>query len=903
MANDKKPNRSGLRQAINLNQGMRKLLGFSDDTLISVANIQDKGNKFQQILQQQLDDLNNGFVNDSLLDFAQTVRTQYERNLMSSASSRPTSNPSADLAQQLQSNAGSIFNYFQTVNSNKYLEIADLQFISKFIPALGASVDCLLDSITSTDDLSEDTINQHINFDSSVSKENQKLAMQIIENAEKEYKLKKSLKNTVFYSTLVSGNYYAYCIPYNDLFEQYSKDRHLASQGDPLGGSSSTRAKIPQNQSYYAKPTRESNITYFDHSENVNPAMEYFNGIPLEETTVSVNESYIDSVIQEELKINPDLKAKIPGLTRDASPSKVLANLISERVSTVKILRTPILEEALEDLPAFESLLAAEGKLMTDGAYGKFFGKVNIKQDIDTSYIDTGVSNLGAIQAEKNFNIPGCYIKFIAPRFMVPVKLMGQIVGYYHVSSDTKAQKQATSTPNSRSGVANANGAVGNIFNAIILTDRNRDQIIDSIVDSIVTGVVNNFSKSFVVKNSEFKKVIADCIRYNGYMDNEYHVQFIPAKYVIKFTIDEDDDGEGKSVLANAMFPAKLLLSLQVAKILNYLNNGGDKTLVHVTSGPIDVATGNKVQRVIRNMQDFRINFSDLLSTSTTFNKFGRYQHILIPTAKNGNRLLETEVQQGQEFDTNSEYENMLEKQAIMSIGVPSVIMEYVGQTDFAKGFETANIKYANRVASLQADLEEPASELYDTIIQASTLTDEQKKELKGHVHYRLKRPTVLAVNNSSEQMGTLQNLTQIIASTEYGEDQGNDPMKDKERSIFSRKFMRKYATYIDWAEVDTMKDEAKAENDQLKAQIDQQTAQNLQNGMNDMGGGGYGGSSMDMGGGNAGGIDMGGNEDILGGNAPEAGEGGEMGGEAGGAGGAAGEDNFDILGGEEPEI
>ena len=102
MANDKKPNRSGLRQAINLNQGMRKLLGFSDDTLISVANIQDKGNKFQQILQQQLDDLNNGFVNDSLLDFAQSIRTQSERNLMSYAKSNSI-NPSADLAQQLQS--------------------------------------------------------------------------------------------------------------------------------------------------------------------------------------------------------------------------------------------------------------------------------------------------------------------------------------------------------------------------------------------------------------------------------------------------------------------------------------------------------------------------------------------------------------------------------------------------------------------------------------------------------------------------------------------------------------------------------------------------------------------------------------------------------------------------------
>ena len=599
MANDKKPNRSGLRQALNLNQGMRKLIGFSDDTLISVANIQDRGTKFQQILQKQLD-LNDGVSNGNLLDFVQTVRLEYERNLMSKSSQFAQNSPSSDLAQQLQSNAGSIFNYFQTVNSNKYL-------------------------------------------DSSVSKENQELAMTVIKNAEKEHKLKKSLKNSVFYSTLVSGNYYAYCIPYNDLFEQYSKDRQLASTGSPLGGTASTRAKLPNGNTFYAKSTKESNITYFDTNNEVNPAMEYLNGVPLEETVVSVNESYIDAILQEELKINPDLRSKIPGVTKDSSPSKVLANLISDRVSIVKILHTPILESALEDLPAMEAYIN-ESNLMTDGAYGKFFGKVNIKSNVDTSYLETGVTDLGQTRAEKNFNIPGCYLKFIAPRFMVPVRLMGQVIGYYHVSSDTKAQKQATSTPNSRSGVANANGAVGNIFNSIILTDRNRDQIIDSIIDSIVDGVVNNFSKSFVSKNSEFKKVIADCIRYNGYMDNEYHVQFIPAKYVIKFTIDEDDDEEGKSVLANAMFPAKLLLSLQVAKILNYLNNGGDKTLVHVTSGPIDVATGNKVQRVIRNMQDFRINFSDLLSTSTTFNKFGRYQHILIPTAKNGNHLLDTEL-------------------------------------------------------------------------------------------------------------------------------------------------------------------------------------------------------------------------------------------------------------------
>ena len=46
---------------------------------------------------------------------------------------------------------------------------------------------------------------------------------------------------------------------------------------------------------------------------------------------------------------------------------------------------------------------------------------------------------------------------------------------------------------------------------------------------------------------------------------------------------------------------------------------------------------------------------------------------------------------------------------------------------------------------------------------------------------------------------------------------------------------------------------------------------------------------------------DMGGNEDILGGAAPETGETG--GGMAGGEVSAGGGENFDILGGEEPEF
>ena len=214
--NDNAPSKSNVNQVMNLSTSAKKMLGFSDDTYTAVGNIQDRGQKFQDIINRTLD-VAHGVSNGSIIDFAQSIRTNQNTKLKKSIYA-PDSQ--MDLTQQLQSNAGTLFSYFQGVNNNKYIEIADLQFISKFIPALGAAVDTILDSVAATDDMASSSVDRNFIFDDSVTKEDQDLVLKEIKKIEKEHNLRKKIKNTVMYSTLVSGNYYAYNIPYADLVEE-----------------------------------------------------------------------------------------------------------------------------------------------------------------------------------------------------------------------------------------------------------------------------------------------------------------------------------------------------------------------------------------------------------------------------------------------------------------------------------------------------------------------------------------------------------------------------------------------------------------------------------------------------------------------------------------------------------
>ena len=789
---------NNVKEASRLTEISRKLLGMADDTYQIKSDIELQTSRFDKIINQNLEIIK-GVSGGSILDFAQNARLSEMRTPRGGLS--PTN--TQDLRKMLSGNSGEIYNYFQEVYQNKYIEIADLKFIAKFIPALGEAVNCQLDSICNADDLSG-TISRTIQPDSTMPENVKNQLFSTIELLEKEYNLQKKLKNIVFKTALISGKYYVYHIGYSELFEQYSKERAESSNMMNLS-----------NISTIQKKTMES-ITY-----NKDGSIRIKNGNCIELSPYSIAiESVNNAINVDELKeIVKDAKEDYLDGSESISDKKGILNALnrfesqlSDRASTVKIIHSGIPEDILENMPAFEAYqnnvtVQKVNDPNYKGLFDNYFGSTPI--DMEVGVVNGQLQSSG-YKAETKFKVTGTYLRYIDPKNMIPVRLMGETIGYYLISSREKVKRVNASTTNTNTNILGTDAFSG-AFNIGSLNDKRKASIVDSIVNSISDTICANFSKKFVAKNVEFKKAIADCITYNGFLDNEYHVQFIDAKYVTEFTINEDDEGNGESILANSLFPAKLLLSLITARMLNYLNLSGDTRVAHVAKGPIDTHTGRQTQRMIRNIQETKITFSDLLSTNLVFNKFSRNKNILLPKGRDGTNLVDFEIMDGQNIDMNPEYENKLEQMAILGTGTPSVIMEYIGQADFAKSFENANIRYATGISGKQADLEVPTTELYNELIKNSNLDDTLKNQMVNHFSIKLNRPKALMISNNNEYLGTLQQMMQMISSIMFGEN-SQDPKDQITKDIFMQKAAEEFAPYIDWSLMKKWKKEASME-------------------------------------------------------------------------------------------
>lgn len=774
-------------KAFNLDNAINKFMGFADPSYTPMQDISDRQTRFQRILTQQ-SEIIRGVSGGSVVDFMQMLQndpmTRHSnygtRKMLSDANT-------VDITKQLKQSSGDLYGYFQDIYANRYIEMADLEFIKKFIPALGEAVTTTRNAIVASDNI-EDVISRTLDFDTSVPAPVRDQVMREIEKIEKELNLQKKIKNVIIPNTLVSGTYYVYAISFNDLFENYSQERADAiATGNPS----------------FSRQAMES--------------------IQPEKITLDEN------VIVESLLDGEDPRDKRENRKKYVD----FAKEIQKHVSSIKFIDSPVLEDLLLDGNAMNETMSqameAGTTVVNDpsyvGTYTKYFGKTPI-----TGVADAGVpvtTKSTDMKAETGFGQTGTYVKYITARNMIPIRLMDEVIGYYYVA----VRKSASPTQNqtfSRSGnsVMNTQSVLGSgsnssIFSTVSLTDAKRTAVVDGIVAAMTQQIIKRFNKKFVIANSNFKKVIADCINYYGYMDNEYHIQFIPAKYVVEFKVNEDENENGVSMLQPSLFPAKLLLSLMVSRMLNYLNKSGDKSITYLAKGPIDVHTGNQIQRVIRNIQETQITFSDLLSTNLVFSKFGRNQNMVIPNSRSGKRLAEFETQEGMNVDMNPEYENKLEQMAILGTGVPSVIMEYIGQSDFAKGFETGNIKFASNVASYQIDFEEPITQLYQALVDNSELSDNVKDQVRGKFNFHFPRPKVLAVSNNSENLQTLQSLITSLVQIYFGEDTTTIPKFEAKKTQFTKIASRKYAPYINWDEFDAIYNEACEKVDENQASED----------------------------------------------------------------------------------
>lgn len=747
------------KQITGLDRLARRFLISADPSFKDRQILSTKDQKFQTIINRELD-ISKGVAGNSIVDFIATLKDT------SNTGQSNKGGATIDTNSLFTNDIGDIYGYFTDQYKNKYLELTDLKLISKFIPSLGEAVKVMLDGIVSSDDVASNRVKRTLFLPDSIPETERDTIVAELEKIEKDEKLLKRLKNTVFRKTLVSGKHYVYAIGYQELYGQYLQKK----SNDEL---QNTRMQ---------KLNPRANAKGF----NINgKATESYGGI--RESVIATATAALESSMTE---------ANEKNVTKEI---KQFTASLESHLGDFTITNSPYLNEAINECADLENAMEAYG--------GASFMNAGMNFNTDSGTIEA-TANLGGVKSTKSTKaldkITGTYLNFIDAKYVLPMKLFNQKVGYYYVHPTPRKKKTQTSS----GGILTVNSA---LFNSTSFSESRKEQAINTIVDTISDAIMNNFSAKFASEHTEFRRLIADCIIANGIVDNDYNIQFIPAHQIIEFTINETDDGDGESMLSDSLFPAKMLLSLSVCKLLNYFNRSGSKTISYVHKGPIDNNTYNQTQRVIRMMQDGNVTFNDLLSTNMVFSKFARDSNIQVPMSKDGTRLIEFEQQDGQEIDLHTSMEEWLEKAALIGTGVPSTSMDARDDVSFSREIISGQIKLAGRVSCYQSDLEEPCTDLYRILIQNSALPEDLKTKAINSFEFRLTRPRVLSSANNSEFLGTLTQLAGSIADTFYGQNSSDENVVQK-RDILIKKIICSESPYIDWGQMEDLFDQVEIE-------------------------------------------------------------------------------------------
>ena len=336
-----------------------------------------------------------------------------------------------------------------------------------------------------------------------------------------------------------------------------------------------------------------------------------------------------------------------------------------------------------------------------------------------------------------------------------------------------------------------------------------------TIIDKLVNKIVSAFDKKFLKENIEFKDTIAEALMYYDLNHKRVKFQFIPAEYICPFKINEDEEGNGTSIIEPSLFYAKLYLMLLLFKIMSIVLYSNDTRVNYVRSSGIDKNLANKIQDIARTKQERNINLMDLFSYTTLIRKVGNGAELYIPTGRSGERGIETEILQGQDVQLNTELMEQLRKQYILGTGVPDAIMNYLNEADFAKSIELANTKFQGRVTSHQLDFNRCLTQLYRMLAKYSTKMEDSDI---AKLTYTLDPPKFNNNNVKSDMINSFNTLADFAVSLFFSQEDQNDPEKTDIISIFKKKLIPGYLSVVDVEELENFYKDAILEHAENKA-------------------------------------------------------------------------------------
>lgn len=594
---------------------------------------------------------------------------------------------------------------------NKMIKRADIREVASQLNELREAINITRDAIVSSN-MVDGSICRSIAIDHA-NKDDSNNYKSIIEKMEEKFKLHKSIKNFIVPQTLEQGEYYAYVIPYDKIFSDFMRDKDKIVSG--MYGES---------------------VTVLEHASGIDMATRPRGG---ESPKKQAKNAVIDRLfgyVSESTKSTLD----------NADAIKRYKQGIESIIDNISVCNDPVSIAVLEEGPSAIAASIDELKFMQE--YGDSDAPKNPFNEING--IDSGVSDASKDKEKYKFDeTKDCYLKFIDSLHMVPVKIMSKTIGYYYIQDD----ELITSVPS-------------NYF--IDYSEKREPTLVNAIVDE----VISSFDKKFLKENIKFRSIIAEAIQYYNLNERKIKFQFIPAEYIIAFKINEDENGNGTSVIEPALFYAKLYLLLLLFKMVSIVSSSNDTKVHYIKSSGIDKNVANTVQEVARKMQSRQVNLTDMFSYTTLINKVGNGNELFIPTGRSNERGIETEILAGQDIQLNSELMELLRNGYISATGVPAVIMNSINESEFAKTIELGNTRFEERVVSEQIDFNGPITELYRALMKYTTNIPDG---VISNTRFEFQSPKHNGSQITSELLGNFDTLYQFAVSLVFSQEEVND--------------------------------------------------------------------------------------------------------------------------------
>ena len=655
-----------------------------------------------------------------------------------------------------------------TLNHSEVLLRRDLFNVCSQMPELRDVIYIIRDAIIESN-VATGEVSRSITFD---NHEDTEAYESQCKEVEKKFNTLMGIKNFLIPKTLMIGETCIHVVPYAKLFAELDAVSHNNMKKTKF------RESIPNNIRSYFKETKS---LYSD--ENLKMLMESVS-IPAK---VDTNDDY---------KIHNNRTESV--VDKDISKLNLKALLDNIEVANGSSL---CMVEMGED--GFKEFLYREYKEYNDSIKNS---NSHFSEGFDFSRTSSdifGKQEEEDIDYKSYENVKGCYVKYLDPLRLIPIRLDRRVIGYYYV----------TTTMDLQVNPAQPTGIVDLSFQHYT-----RDK---NLVDRLTSILIQSFDKQMLNKNVNFKNEIAEIIMAHRFSEGRLSFIFIPESEVVRIVVNEDENGKGHSTIEPCLFNARNYLMLTLYNMLYVLNN--NMTRIHyLKSSGLDKNYAAQIQRTIRKFQSRRITIDDIYSYSGVLNKVGGRGEMILPAGRGDYKAIETDTLEPANNPINPEFLEQQRRQSISGSGVPYLMStNMIDEVDFAKTMEMANARFLSTISSYKIDFANGITEFYKKLLKYNT---DLEDPIIQSFHFVFNSSKQQDLNITNDMISNFNTLVDTVASMYFNPSElaGENDKPSPIMKHLRRELAKDYLPQLDFEELESVVDRVKlaAIDDRLEDKI-----------------------------------------------------------------------------------